>query len=285
MVSIQDQEIFCGSEYDLLHKVILCEPQHMAIREVINETQKHYKKIDIERAMIEHRELTQVLRENEVEIILLPSFRKYPEQVFTRDIGFTIGKTLFVAEMASEVRQGEEDELKKRLEAHEIPFLDITKGSIEGGDVIIDRSTIYVGISSRTNEQAFSQLQMALPEYDIVPIPFHEKYLHLDCVFNIISPDEALVFPGALADKEIKMLAARFHLIEVTKEEQFTLGTNVLSIGNKKIISLPVNREINKQLKGCGYTVIEVDLSEIIKSGGSFRCCTLPVLRKKARIS
>ncbi|WP_368896749.1 arginine deiminase-related protein, partial [Priestia megaterium] len=27
------------------------------------------------------------------------------------------------------------------------------------------------------------------------------------------------------------------------------------------------------------YKVIEVDISEIIKSGGSFRCCTMPLER------
>jgi N-dimethylarginine dimethylaminohydrolase len=57
------------------------------------------------------------------------------------------------------------------------------------------------------------------------------------------------------------------------------MGTNVLSIGDRKIISLPVNKNVNKQLRDRGYEVIEVDITEIIKSGGSFRCCTLPILR------
>ena len=69
-------------------------------------------------------------------------------------------------------------------------------------------------------------------------------------------------------------------MIEVTDEEAFTLGTNVLSIGDKKIISLPVNKKVNEELEKRGFEVIEVDLTEIIKSGGSFRCCTLPIERK-----
>ena len=31
------------NEYDVLKKVILCQPQYMTIRDVINETQKHFK--------------------------------------------------------------------------------------------------------------------------------------------------------------------------------------------------------------------------------------------------
>lgn len=76
------------------------------------------------------------------------------------------------------------------------------------------------------------------------------------------------------------MLRDRYDLIHVNAKEQETLGTNVLSIGNKKVISLPVNEGVNKELQKRGYDVIEVDFSEIIKSGGSFRCCSMPLLRE-----
>ncbi|WP_407407226.1 dimethylarginine dimethylaminohydrolase family protein, partial [Peribacillus sp.] len=111
------------------------------------------------------------------------------------------------------------------------------------------------------------------------------KYLHLDCIFNILSPTEALVFPDALTKKELDFLGSRYNLIEVNGDEQFTLGTNVLSIGNKKLFSLPCNKKVNKQLRERGYEVIEVDISEIIKSGGSFRCCTMPLLRSKNKVT
>ncbi|MBO1912564.1 hypothetical protein J4G37_48165, partial [Microvirga sp. 3-52] len=61
---------------------------------------------------------------------------------------------------------------------------------------------------------------------------------------------------------------------------QFSLGTNVLSIGDKKVFSLPQNTDVNKKIRDFGFNVIEVDFSEIIKSGGSFRCCSMPVERE-----
>ena len=92
----------CFTEYNVLKKVILCQPQYMNIRDVINETQKHFKNegIHIEKALEQHDELVNTLRRNEIEVILLPYHKKYPEQVFTRDIGFTLGETIFVADMA-----------------------------------------------------------------------------------------------------------------------------------------------------------------------------------------
>jgi N-dimethylarginine dimethylaminohydrolase len=145
---------------------------------------------------------------------------------------------------------------------------------------VIDQETIYVGLSNRTNQKAAEQLQLLLNQYNVIPIPFKDKYLHLDCVFNVLSPEVALIYPNALTKKDIELFSSRYELIEVSEEEQFQLGTNVLSIGNKKVFSLPVNKNVNKQLRNRGFQVIEVDITEIIKSGGSFRCCTLPILRE-----
>ncbi|KPB05951.1 dimethylarginine dimethylaminohydrolase family protein [Bacillus sp. CHD6a] len=270
-----------SSEYDILRKVILCKPEFMTIREVINETQEKFKNegIHIEIAMAQHKKFVDKLEEHGVEVILLPAMKMFPEQVFTRDIGFTLGNILFVAEMANKIRQGEEDVLKSMLEQQEISYLNLKGDMIEGGDVIIHGKKVYVGLSNRTNEEAIKHLQSFLPHYEVIKVPFKEKYLHLDCVFNIISPTEALYYPEAFTQQEIDNLSSQFELIEVTKDEQFTLGTNVLSIGNKKIFSLPVNPKVNAELTKRGYEIIEVDIIEIIKSGGSFRCCTLPILR------
>ncbi|MBN8200959.1 MULTISPECIES: dimethylarginine dimethylaminohydrolase family protein [Bacillaceae] len=277
------QKAACFSEYDKLEQVVLCEPKYMTIVDTINETQKHYEKegINIDTAMKQHRHFVSALKEQGINVVLLPSLEKYPEQVFTRDIGFTLGEKVYVAEMAADIRQGEENVLKQWLEANQVPFYNLTGDRIEGGDVLIDGQTIYAGVSSRTHEDAIEHLRSLMPDYDVVSIPFTDTYLHLDCVFNIISPEEALIFPGEIHGEKVKMLESRYDLIKVSEEEQFTLGTNVLSIGNKKIFSLPINKNVNKELRSRGYEVIEVDITEIIKSGGAFRCCTMPVRRTK----
>jgi N-dimethylarginine dimethylaminohydrolase len=277
-----DKKTFCMSEYGMLKRVILCQPQYMSIREVINETQEHFKDegIHIERALLQHGEFVKTLQDHGIEVILLPYHKKYPEQVFTRDIGFTLGQTIFVAKMATDVRGGEEDVLKQWLEDEEISYYNLAEERIEGGDVVIDQENIYVGLSNRTDMKAVEQLQRLLNQFNVIAIPFKEKYLHLDCVFNVVSPEVALIYPNALTKKDIDFFASRYELIEVSEEEQFQLGTNVLSIGNKRLFSLPVNKNVNMQLRNRGFEVIEVDITEIIKSGGSFRCCKLPILRE-----
>ncbi len=274
--------VFCKSEYDTLKRVILCQPQYMTIRQVINSTQEQFKNkgIHIERALEQHEAFVNVLKKHDIDVIFLPYHKKYPEQVFTRDIGFTLGETIFVANMATGARSGEENILKQWLEDDEISYFNLVKEKIEGGDVIIDEDTIYVGLSSRTSQKSADHLQRLFSDYNVISMPFKEKYLHLDCVFNVVSAEVALIYPKGFSGKDLEIFAARYDLIEVTDEEQFHLGTNVLSIGNKRVISLPMNRNVNNQLRKRGFEVIEIDFTEIIKSGGSFRCCTLPLLRE-----
>lgn len=272
----------CRSEYGTLQRVIVCEPKYMEIQDVINDVQKQYKdeNINKEVATQQHNEFIKKLEENDVEVIRLPASDQFPEQVFTRDIGFTLGNDIFIAEMASDIREGEEDTLERWLKSSNTLFQKLRANKIEGGDVIIDRNTVFVGISSRTSIEAVRELATKLPDHEIIPVPFNEKYLHLDCVFNILSPKVGLLFPEALDAETIEMLSGKYKLIEVSEEEQFTMGTNVLSIGDKKVFSLPQNTKVNEQIREHGFNVIEVEFSEIIKSGGSFRCCSMPVERE-----
>lgn len=277
----KQSQIQCQSEYGTLKKVVLCEPHYMEIKEVINDVQKKYINDNIDRtlAVSQHQIFEQTLLNAGVEVIKLRPSKDHPEQVFTRDIGFSLGSHLFISEMANPIRQGEEKVLAHWMNKHGISYKKLSTHSIEGGDVIVDGNRVFIGISHRTCKKAIHALQKELPDFEIIPIAFNPKYLHLDCVFNILSSKDALIYPDAFDQNNLDLLSSLYHLIEVSESEQFSMGTNVLSIGHKRVLSLPINRDVNRKMRQYGYEVLEVDFSEIIKSGGSFRCCSLPIVR------
>ncbi|ASF38754.1 hypothetical protein CEH05_06355 [Halobacillus halophilus] len=273
--------IHCRTEYSALKKVLVAKPSFMKISTVINETQKHYEdvNIDIPRALDQHETFVHVLKEHGVEVVELSAHPELHEQVFTRDIAFVIHDQLFVASMNEEVRLEETSLLKEWLYENSIPFQEPFLSSIEGGDVLIDGKTIWIGKSGRTSSESIETLREQLPSYTIEPLDLEDDILHLDCVFNIISDHTALVYPPSFTDSGLDKLQSRFNLIPVTREEQFHMGPNVLSIDEGKLITLPQNQRLNDELHSKGFQIIPIDFSEIIKSGGSFRCCTLPLLR------
>lgn len=272
------RNIFCNTEYTPLQKVVLCEPTYMSINDPNHKVFKNVS-INIDLAIKQHKHFVSALESHGVDVILLPPDKKFPDQVFTRDIGFTIGDTIYVTEIQTYHRQNEETLLKQRLEQENIPFQQLIGCNIEGGDVIIDREVVYIGISTRTDMQAVSQIQEILPNHEVIPVHFNDDFLHLDYVFNILSSKEALICSSEVSSEQVKLLKSRYDLIEMTQEDLLNHSANVLSIGNKKVFSMPININLNKKLQSRGYEVIEVDISEITKSGGAFRCCTLPLYR------
>lgn len=273
--------INCINEYGKLESVIVCAPDYMQIKDVINETQKVYafQNININLAKKQHKKFIDVLKGNGIEVMEVPEQPQLNEQVFTRDIGFTIGDTLYLSHVYNEIRAGELPVLKELLQKKEIPYSDPFFHPIEGGDIVVDEQIVWAGISGRTSKQAVSQLDKQLPFHQVEGLEIDKGILHLDCVFNIIDPEWAVIFPQAFGKKDLIKLKKHYNLIEVNFSEQFTMGTNVLSIGNKKVMSLPENEEVNKKMQTLGFEVMLVEFSEIIKSGGSFRCCSLPLYR------
>lgn len=273
--------VFQQNEFDVLEKVMVCPPTYMRITNVINETQKFYKdeNIDVEIANRQHEQFVRTLEEHGVKVLSIDPKEELNEQVFTRDIGFTIDDTVYISKMGSEIREHEVELLEEFLKNRNFNYMKLTTPSIEGGDVVLAGDRVWIGISERTTYQAVDALQEIIQDRKLMPIPISEDILHLDCAFNLLSEKEGLIYTSAFKQRELDRLMEMYDLIEVSDDEQFTLGTNVFSIGNKTVISLPENKKVNSELRARGYQVIEVEFSEIIKSGGAFRCCTLPIRR------
>jgi N-dimethylarginine dimethylaminohydrolase len=82
---------------------------------------------------------------------------------------------VLVAHKAHDVRHGEEQLLIDLLEKELITFTNLLEDKIEGGDLIIDRNTVYLGVSNRTNQTAIQHLQSLLPAFEVMTIPFTDK--------------------------------------------------------------------------------------------------------------
>ncbi|WP_059103947.1 dimethylarginine dimethylaminohydrolase family protein [Shouchella shacheensis] len=277
------QSIRCRTEFAPLKEVIVCPANHLHIGKPINRAEKQYADENIDKVVAteEHEKLVEALKEAGVRVYEIPAEEQFPEQVFMRDTGFVIDDTFYIARLKSNVRQGEEQVLAIFAAEHDKPFEHLSIGTIEGGDVVLAEDRVYVGASGRTSKDSLKPLEANHPEIEFEWIEIDDEYLHLDCVFNPISENEALVYREAIAPSDITRLEERYTLIDVSKEEQFHLGVNVFSIGEKTVIALPINKETNAKLRAVGYNVIEVPFSEIIKSGGGFRCVTLPLLRSE----
>jgi N-dimethylarginine dimethylaminohydrolase len=71
----------------------------------------------------------------------------------------------------------------------------------------------------------------------------------------------------------------KHNIFEISENEMYEMTSNVLSVNHETVISQPKYNRLNNWLKNHNITVEEVDLSEVSKQEGLFRCSSLPLIR------
>lgn len=285
-------KIHVDSETAPLQSVIVGYPDNFlqVEPEIINETQRRFyfgPNSPTREAVTEQLNgFIDVLKSTGVTVFQPRPLSYLPDQMMTRDIGIVLGNDFIVTTMAAESRRLEWRGYAWLFElfpqSTEIIFApeDIV---IEGGDVVVDKGKIFVGIGQRTTLAGAAWLMQNAPQFEIVPINLKAleegvDVLHLDCSFLPVGDHIALIYADGLRDIPAAVRES-YEFIEVTREEQQSLATNVLSISPEVVISRPTSTRINKLLTERGLEVIEVYYPDPPKTGGSFRCCTLPLFR------
>ena len=100
------------------------------------------------------------------------------------------------------------------------------------------------------------------------------RVLRLSCNANEVVIEELGGFRKFLTDKG-------FDILEVTTQEQHDYATNLLNLGNHKVIvSLSKNERVTAELQRRGYQVIQAELNKLVGGYGAIHCLTAPVRRE-----
>jgi len=166
------------------------------------------------------------------------------------------------------------------------------KGTLTGGNwVFLDSEHVCIGNSIASNSEGIQQVIPILEQVGVKEV--HEVYLrgsmvnlvwpapghmHLDSALGIA--DLGLGVEYGLPTQTIEYLLRKgVNLIEAPPEEQRAKATNFLTLEPGRVIMPTGNPRTTKALRKEGIEVIEVDVSEMVKSGVGPRCLTLPLIR------
>ena len=219
----------------------------------------------------------QKLRDYKVEVIELTRHRKLPHQSYTRDIGFVIENNFYYSNVRTlAAREGEIASLLESV-AIDNKQIHVLPGKIEGGDVLIDKNKVIVGISNRTNVAAIQALEHFC---SIKTINLGDEIMHLDTVLTLLPNNYVLACLDLLRPQDRNYLKENFKVIEVSIEERKALGTNVFVVNPRVIFVEEKQKRIQEELIKAGFILEIIPYSEPIALGGSFRCTTLPLERE-----
>ncbi len=255
----------------------------------------------IEEDMVKEMEaVAAVLKKYDVEVYRPEIIEDY-NQIFSRDISFVIEDKIIIANILPD--------REREIDAIEHVWSQVEKENrirlpeechVEGGDVMPWNDYVFIGtytaedypdfITARTNKAAVEAIQELFPKKIIKSFELRksntdpkENALHLDCCFQPIGKDKAIIHKnGFLIEEEYQWLVDFFgeeNVFEIDKEEMYNMNSNIFSISEDVIISEKNFTRLNTWLRKNGFTVKEVPYAEIAKQEGLLRCSTMPLVR------
>jgi dimethylargininase len=237
-------------------------------RNIANGQVTHVERVplDYEIARTQHAQYVALLRELRCDVVELPADDAYPDCVFIEDTAIVLEDVAVITRPGANSRRGEVDAVADAL----APFRPLRRieapATIDGGDVLVLGDRIYVGLSSRTNEEALAQLAR-LTNREVIAVRTHHA-LHLKTAITRVAERTLLV------NRDWVDVApfAGWELIDVDASEPF--GANAVRLRDV-VIHASAFAKTGAKLEARGLTVRQVDADELAKVEGGVTCCSL----------
>ena len=249
-----------------------------------------------------------------------------PNLYFTRDPFAALGSGVSIHKMLTTTRNRETLFGKYIFNYNPIYkgtklFYDRTEDySLEGGDILVlNKETIAVGISQRTNPNAIEKFaniilteESSFKKVLAIDIPKTRAFMHLDTVFTMVDYDKFTIHPNIKSDIVVYVLKKIDGKMDITEErgsleqvlekelnidriklikcggdsvidasrEQWNDGSNTLCISPGEVIVYSRNYVTNEILQEEGIKTHIMPSSELSRGRGGPRCMSMPLIRE-----
>jgi dimethylargininase len=227
--------------------------------------------IDVTRAARQHAEYEAALEAMGCTLRRLPAADELPDSVFVEDVALVLDEMAVVMRPGAESRRNERASLAPVLSEYRTLDAIAAPGTMDGGDVLRIGKTLYVGLSTRTNEDGAHQLARIVEPFGYaVKTMATRGALHLKSAATAIDDDCVLCNP----DWVDSTLFGGVETMAIDPAEP--QAANVLRVGGG-ILSAAAHERTVARLRSRGYRVVAVDVSELAKAEAGVTCCSVIV--------
>jgi dimethylargininase len=227
------------------------------------------KPISYQRASEQHHQYEDALRSLGLDVISLDSEADLPDSVFVEDVALVLDECAIMLNPGAPSRRPEVASVEKALAPYRDIFHIQPPGTVDGGDILAVSRTVYVGISSRSTEDAIGQMKAILvPRNYQVRAVRVTGCLHLKSAVTQVSDDTLLINPEWVPKNDFPHM----NFIEVDPSEPY--AANAMLVDDTIIYpsSFPKTRA---KLQAAGIRMTLVDVDELAKAEGAVTCCSL----------
>jgi dimethylargininase len=240
-------------------------------RAILNCELTHLERIpiDLENARRQHQAYEEALRLLGVEVVSLPEEPDLPDSVFVEDTALVLDECALLTRPGADSRKPEVESIARALAPYRSLHQVQSPGSVDGGDVLRVGKSIWVGLTTRSNQSAIDQMQEFLKPYGYsVHGVTVNGCLHLKSAVTQAAENTLLINPAWVEKSDFPGM----EFIEIDPSEPS--AANVLLIGETAVYQ-PAYPKTLKRLEMAGIHPVLVDASELAKAEGALTCCSL----------
>jgi N-dimethylarginine dimethylaminohydrolase len=252
-------------------------PTFFAVEYAINPWMDLSTAVDTHVAMNQWERLRQTYKELGHTVELVEPIAGLPDMVYAANGGLLVNGQAVVAKFAYPQRVGESAGYAEWMRRHGFEPAETRHVNEGQGDLLVVGSIVLAGYGFRTELQAHAEIG-AYVHMPVVSLELVDpRFYHLDTALAVLDDTTIAYYPPAFSAAARSTLLELFpDSIEAADADADVLGLNVVSDGLNVVMPAAATG-FAAQLRAAGFRPIGVDLSELLKGGGSVKCCTLEV--------
>jgi N-dimethylarginine dimethylaminohydrolase len=258
-------------------RYVMTAPTYFTVEYAINPWMDVSTPVDTQRAIRQWHDLRRTYLDLGHTVDLVEPVAGLPDMVYAANGGMIVEDKAVVARFAYRERAGEAVAYAEWMSRNGFRPAQTRHVNEGQGDLLLVGSTILAGYGFRTDQRAHHEIGAALGTPVVGLELIDPRFYHLDTALAVLDDTTIAYYPPAFADHSRATLAELFpDAVEVASGDAYVLGLNVVSDGLNVVLPAAATG-FAEQLRALGFQPVGVDLSELLKGGGSVKCCTLEV--------
>jgi arginine dihydrolase len=254
---------------------IMTPPEYFAVEYAINPWMDLAAPVDRGAAAMQWQSLYETYVSLRHTVDLVRPQPGLPDMVYAANGGFIAGDTAVPARFkyAERAKESVAYEAWMRSRGYQVVR---TRHVNEGqGDLLLIGEMILAGHGFRTDVRAHAEISDVL-RMPVVSLELVDpRFYHLDTALAVLDDSTIAYYPPAFSEAARRQLDVLFpDAIVVGTADAYVFGLNAVSDG-LHVVHPSSATGFAAQLRDAGFHPVPVGLSELLKGGGSIKCCTL----------
>ncbi|MET8099914.1 dimethylargininase [Streptomyces sp. NPDC005236] len=258
-------------------RYLMCAPVHFDVTYAINPWMNPAKPVDVPLALAQWEDLRDRYRSLGHSVEELAPRPGLPDMVFAANGATVVDGRVLGARFAYPQREPEAQAHVEWFRARGFGPVREPEHVNEGeGDFVVTGSYLLAGRGFRASPLSHGEAQEFFGRPVIGLDLIDPRYYHLDTALAVLDDgtDEIMYYPPAFSPGSREALRRLFpDALTATAEDAAALGLNAVSDGLH--VLLPQEAAgLFDPLRDRGFVPVGIDLGELLKGGGSVKCCT-----------